>query len=121
MTQSFNTGTTSIENMSSLEITDLQSKQVQKTPNRVSLDQIEGSIEAIEYIYPGCKPELTIAVIKFNNGYVQTGQSAPADPDNFNKELGRKYAYEDAIRKVWPLFGFALCESIQQSNLNQPA
>lgn len=107
--------------MNSLEVTDQESAAVQKTPHRISLEQIKDSIETVEYIYPECKPELTIAVIKFKNGFIQTGQSAPADPNNYNEELGRKFAYEDAIRKVWPLFGFALCEILAQAKVNLPA
>ena len=31
---------------------------------------------------------------------------------NFNAELGRKLAYEDAIRQLWPLMGFALRDKL---------
>jgi len=42
------------------------------------------------------------------------GKSAPASADNFNADLGRKLAYEDAIRQLWPLMGFALRERLSQ-------
>lgn len=97
---------------SSLKVTDEQSAAVQKTPNRVSLADVEGKVSDIEYINPASSPQLTIAVVKLNNGYVVLGESAPADPANFNADLGKKFAYENALRKVWPLMGFALCEKL---------
>lgn len=42
------------------------------------------------------------------NGFIMVGKSAPTSPENFNAELGRKLAYEDCIRQLWPLMGFAL-------------
>jgi len=55
---------------------------------------------------------MTIAVVVMKNGYVVLGKSAPADPDNFNQELGEKFAREDAIRQIWPLMGFALRDKL---------
>jgi hypothetical protein len=46
------------------------------------------------------------------NGFIVIGHSAPASPENFNAELGRKFAYENAIRQLWPLMGFALRERL---------
>lgn len=51
---------------------------------------------------------LTICLLVLKNGYVVIGESAAADPKNFDAELGRKFAYENAVRKVWPLMGYAL-------------
>lgn len=97
---------------SSLEVTDAQSAAVQKTPNRVTLENLEASIESVEYVRPDCAPQFTLAIVKMKNGYVVTGESAPADPANFNQELGEKFALENAKRKIWPLMGFALCEKL---------
>lgn len=51
---------------------------------------------------------LSICILVMNNGFTIIGKSAPASPENFNAELGRKLAYEEAIRQLWPLMGFAL-------------
>ena len=51
---------------------------------------------------------LSICILVMKNGFSVIGKSAPASPENFNAELGRKLAYEDAIRQVWPLEGYAL-------------
>lgn len=101
-----------MNNVSSLQVTDDQSKAVQKTPNRVSLESITEKVDRVEYINPELAPHFTIAIVKLKNGYLVTGESAPADPENFNAELGRKFAYENAIRKVWPMEGYLLCEKL---------
>lgn len=99
---------------SSLEVTDRESAEVQKTPNRVSLDSIKDKIASVEYFNPECAPHFTFAIAKMSNGYVVTGQSAPADPENYNKDLGEKFALEDAIRKMWPLEGYLLCQKLTE-------
>jgi len=50
----------------------------------------------------------SICLLVMKNGFTIIGKSAPAAPENFNAELGRKLAYEDAVRQIWPLMGFAL-------------
>lgn len=51
---------------------------------------------------------LSICILLMQNGFMVIGKSAPASAENFDAELGRKLAYEDAIRQIWPLMGFAL-------------
>ena len=98
--------------LSSLQITDDESKAVQKTPNRVALADIEAAIKHVEYINTTVMPHLTICVIYLQNGWAEIGHSAPADAGNFDAELGKKFAKEAAMRKLWPLFGFALREKL---------
>lgn len=86
--------------------------EVQKTPNRVSLDDIKSNIKSLEFINPETQPLLTIAVVTTMNGFSLVGKSASADPENHNVELGRKFAEEDALRQMWPLMGYALCEKL---------
>jgi|SRR5262245_38813054 len=49
---------------------------------------------------------MTVCYIVTKSGFVVVGKTAPVDPDNFNAELGRKLAYDDAIRQLWPMFAF---------------
>lgn len=51
---------------------------------------------------------LSICILVMRNGFAVIGKSAPVSPENFNAELGRKLAYEDCIRQLWPLMDFAL-------------
>lgn len=99
-------------NPSSLQVTDDEAKAVQKTENRVPLNAIEEKIADVEYINPSSVPHFTLAIVRLKNGFVVTGESAPADPANFNEELGKKFARENAIRKIWPMEGYLLCEKL---------
>ena len=51
---------------------------------------------------------LTICLVVLRNGFVVVGTSAPASPENFDQKLGDELAYEDAVRKIWPMAGYAL-------------
>ena len=55
---------------------------------------------------------LTFCVLVLKNGFTVTGESACASPENFNAEIGRRIARENAINKVWPLLGFRLRDKI---------
>ena len=55
---------------------------------------------------------LSICLLVMENGFTVIGKSAPASAANFNADLGRKLAYEDAIRQLWPLEGYALRERL---------
>ena len=57
---------------------------------------------------------LTFCVLVLRNGFTVTGESACASPENFDAELGRKIARQNAINKVWPLMGYALRERLAQ-------
>ena len=51
---------------------------------------------------------LTFCVLVLRNGFTVTGESACASPENFNAEIGRKIARENAVAKIWPLMGYEL-------------
>ena len=40
----------------------------------------------------------------------QASEFDTADAENFDKELGKKFAYEDALRQMWPLEAYLLRE-----------
>lgn len=52
--------------------------------------------------------QLTFCVLVLRNGFTVTGESACASPENFDAEIGRKIARQNAVQKVWPLLGFRL-------------
>ncbi len=60
---------------------------------------------------------LTFCVLVLRNGFTVTGESACASPENFDAEIGRKIARENAVAKVWPLMGYELKQRLhdQQS------
>lgn len=117
----------------SLQESDAASAAVATAP-RVSLADIEGAIAfkktasaayAVGWDGPGEAEReaggpdvgqalslLTLCILVMKNGFTVVGKSAPASPENFNAELGAKFAYEDAIRQLWPLMGFALRDKL---------
>lgn len=61
---------------------------------------------------------LTFCVLVLRNGFTVTGESACASPENFDAELGRKIARQNAIAKVWPLMGYELKQRLHESTAN---
>lgn len=51
---------------------------------------------------------LTICVLVLKNGFTVLGKSACASPENFDANIGRKVAFEDAFGQVWQLEGYLL-------------
>lgn len=51
---------------------------------------------------------LTFCVLVLRNGFTVTGESACASPENFDADIGRRVARQNAVNKVWPLLGFRL-------------
>ena len=57
---------------------------------------------------------LTFCVLVLQNGFAVIGESACASPENFDAELGRKIARQNAVQKIWPLMGYALRASLHE-------
>lgn len=55
---------------------------------------------------------LTFCVIVLKNGFTVTGQSACADPNNYDADIGNRLAFNDAKNKIWAFMGYALKEEI---------
>jgi hypothetical protein len=85
----------------------------QKAPHVTKL-YIESRILNVRYLRVSESETLTICIIMLDNHYSVRGESACVDPANYDKEIGEKLAYEDAFRKLWPLFGFLLAEKLHQ-------
>lgn len=76
---------------------------------RVTEDQINQRITDVRYwVLEGTTT--TLCQITLDNGYSVRGESACVSPANFDEAIGRTYAYKNAFRKLWPLFGFLLAE-----------
>lgn len=59
---------------------------------------------------------LTICILVTRNGFTVIGHSAPASPDNYRAELGRRYAKENAVRQLWPVMGYALRQRLHEAD-----
>ena len=51
---------------------------------------------------------LTFCVLVLRNGFTVTGESACASPENFDADIGRNIARQNAVQKIWPLMGYEL-------------
>lgn len=111
-----------------------------KTAPRITPDHIESVIVAENYftaadgvlgayksnddVYVGAIPNdwtaashplLTFCVLVLKNGFTVTGESACASPENFDAEIGRKIARENAVNKIWMLEGYQLKQSLYEA------
>ena len=100
---------------------------------RLTPELIDSKIKAVEYILPRdvCKRDngvgvfdaplslqtLTFCILTLENGFTVTGESACVSPENFDAEIGKKIAYDNAREKIWLLEGYLLKEKIYQTKM----
>lgn len=78
---------------------------------KVTLDGIKAKIKGETYlVLPDGRT--TLCILDLENGYTIKGLSACVDPAEFNLDLGRKYAFEDAFKQIWALEGYLLAEKM---------
>lgn len=78
---------------------------------RLSPEKIDALITGEDYhVFPGTT--LTVCCLKLRNGFTVTGESAAASPENFDEEIGKKIARQNARDKIWALEGYALRERL---------
>jgi hypothetical protein len=74
---------------------------------RLTPDLIDSAIVDEQYhVFDGSC--LTVCCLTLQNGFTVTGESACASPENFDAELVRKIARDNARNKIWPLEGYLL-------------
>ncbi|AVN22492.1 hypothetical protein APC42_17725 [Acinetobacter pittii] len=100
------------ENQTELEI---QSKGLDAP--RLAPNNIDAKIKSEEFhLLPH---NITVCILVLENGYKVTGLNhASVSPENFDAEMGRNLAYQDARRKIWELEGYLLKEKLYQAQLD---
>lgn len=89
------------------------------TAPRITPDDVKANIASEHYFTAaqalrlgGTEPHpldlLTFCVLVLKNGFTVTGESACASPENFDAEIGRRIARDNAVAKIWPLMGYEL-------------
>jgi hypothetical protein len=83
---------------------------------KVTLDGIKAKIKGETYlVLPDGRT--TLCILDLENGYTIKGMSACVDPAEFDLNLGRKYAFEDAFKQIWALEGYLLAEKMYWDSL----
>lgn len=81
---------------------------------RLTPDLIDATIVAEQYhVFPGSPgegPRFTACLLTLRNGYQVIGESSCVDPRNFDADLGKKIARDNARGKIWALEGYLLRE-----------
>lgn len=80
-----------------------------KLRTAVTLPDMQAKVAKVVY---NILPDTTTTMCRLfmENGYTVLGTSACVNPANFNAAVGEKFAYEDAINKLWPLEGYLLAQ-----------
>ena len=50
----------------------------------------------------------TVCCLILKNGFTVIGESACASPENFDEDIGRRLAFDNAREKIWQLEGYLL-------------
>jgi hypothetical protein len=91
-------------------------------PDTVTIDAMTAKIDRVQY---AAIPDttLTLCFVHMRNGYVLVGKSACVDPAKFDREMGERISYNDAIDQLWKLEGYLLSEDRYRSAIsaNQPS
>ena len=82
-----------------------------KTAPRVSEASIKNKIARVDYINHEL---LTICIITMSNGFMVNGVSAPASSANYDTEVGKRYAFENAFKQLWQLEGYLLRQKLHE-------
>jgi len=78
---------------------------------RLTPDLIDATIVSEQYhVFAGTT--MTVCALTLRNGYIVTGESAAASPENFDQAIGRKIARDNARNKIWALEGYLLREKL---------
>lgn len=78
-------------------------------------DAVKNTVEFIEPSHLARMQTVTKCVLILENGYTIEGMSACVDPTIFDEAKGQKYAYEDALSKIWPLEGYVLANQMHET------
>lgn len=100
----------------SLNESDIEKEIVDKGLNkpRLTPELIDLCIKSEDYhVFGGS--QLTVCCLTLQNGYTVTGESACASPENFDAELGRKIAKDNARNKIWALEGYLLKQKLHEA------
>jgi len=88
----------------------------EKLPNKLSMGNILETVLRTDYWRLG-DTTTTVCQLTLKNGFTVVGTSACIDPLEFNKTVGEKVAWDNALEKVWELEGYLLQQRRHEAGL----
>lgn len=85
-------------------------------PNKLTMADILDAVDRADYWRLG-DSTTTICQLTLKNGFTVTGQSACIDPLEYNRSIGEKVAWENALEKIWELEGYLLQQRRHEAGL----
>lgn len=80
---------------------------------RLTPDLINAAIAKEDFhVFEGS--QLTVCCLTLQNGFTVTGESACVSPENFDAEIGRTIARNNARDKIWALEGYLLKSKLSE-------
>jgi len=89
-----------------------------KTAPRVTEQSIKSRIQNVSYMVVDTT---TVCFIEMVNGFRFMGTSTPASAENFDAQIGERYAYDSAFRQIWTHEGYLLREALHLLKGPEPA
>jgi hypothetical protein len=83
---------------------------------KLTKEDVLSAIKTEDYVVLNDK-RTTVCQLTLRNGFTVIGVSACVDPKNFNKELGRSIAKDNAVEKVWELEGYLLRQRLFEKGI----
>jgi len=95
----------------------IASKPAPKITEAIIKDRIVEAVYANPF--PNA-PQVTICGLQLANGFVVIGKSAPVSKENFDLEVGKKLAFDDAFKQIWALEGYRLATDLLRGTSADP-
>lgn len=84
------------------------------TNTRITKADIDKQVVSEQYhVFEGTT--VTVCCLTLQNGYNTVGTSACVVPKNFDAEIGKTIAKENALNEIWALEGYLLKEKLHNS------
>lgn len=87
----------------------MNSTRMMTVKTKLTIQDIKSKIVSEEFWNTGT---LTVCVLTLQNGTKVTGESACIDPANFDAQVGKNIARDNAIDKIWALEGYLLKQKL---------
>lgn len=85
-----------------------------KLPSKVTREDLDHILAQSKIEFNVLGGKLTHCMITLPSGFIVTGESSCVDPAEYNKELGEKYAQENAVQTLWMLEGYSLAGALYE-------